>query len=70
MLSSTNSLRRDKYVFQPKRYDDNDNIICALSKRTMYKNGKKFFNKDKCKLTEFMILKRKNLLLHGLQKVL
>ena len=51
MLSSTNSLKRDKYVFQPKRYDDNDNIICVLSKRTMYKNGKKFFNKDKCKLT-------------------
>ena len=51
MLSSTNSLRRDKYVFQPKRYDDNGNLICVLSKRITYKNGKKFIKKDKCKLT-------------------
>ena len=51
MRSETNSVSHSKYVFQPKRYDENDNIICVLSKRTKYKNNGKYLHRDKHKLT-------------------
>ena len=51
MKSQTNSVTRSKYVFQPIRYDDNDNLICKLVRRSKCKVKNKIVNRDKCKLT-------------------
>lgn len=51
MLSKTNSIRRDKYKFQPTKYDQNNNLYCKLTKCVIYKNGNKFSEKEVCKLT-------------------
>lgn len=41
--SKTNSVRSGKYRFQPTKYDENDNLYCAV-----YRNGA---HGEKCKLT-------------------
>ena len=43
MLSKTNSITVGKYIFQPTKYDENDNLYC-----TLYRNGSHGL---KCKLT-------------------
>lgn len=51
MLSKTNSIKRDKYKFQPTKYDQNNNLYCKLTKCVIYKNGNKIYKKEVCKLT-------------------
>ena len=43
MLTKTNGLHRGKYLFQPTRYNENNNLFCALYKNTS--------RRQKCKLT-------------------
>jgi hypothetical protein len=47
MLSATNSIKCGTYVFQPTKYDQNDNLLCKIVKRYQYKKH----IKDICKLT-------------------
>lgn len=41
--TKTNGIHRDKYLFQPTKYDENDNLYCAI-----YRNGA---HGHKCKMT-------------------
>ncbi len=43
MFTKTNGLHRDNYLFQPTKYDKNNNLYCSL-----YRNGS---HGQKCKLT-------------------
>lgn len=47
MLSKTNSIKIGPYIFQPTKYDKNNNLYCKIVKRHEYKN----FVRDTCKLT-------------------
>ena len=44
LKSKSNSVRSGKYIFQPKRYDKDDNLICAIYRENSHK-------KEVCKLT-------------------
>lgn len=41
--TKTNGIHRNKYLFQPTKYDENDNLYCSI-----YRNGT---NGPKCKMT-------------------
>lgn len=45
--SATNSVKCGPYIFQPTKYDQNDNLLCKIVKRHQYKKH----IRDVCKLT-------------------
>lgn len=47
LKSNTNSVKVGPYIFQPTKYDENNNLYCKIVKRHKYKK----FVKDTCKLT-------------------
>jgi len=67
--SKTNSIRSGKYIFQPTKFDKEDNLCCSLYRINAHKKkvckltGTYFFNEDRFKINwkeDNWILNRKH----------